>query len=184
MGSIGRLRRAWESTSGGKDPYPVAPVLPKIPIRCMTMCSLLGSTSLKGYAGDHKGPPRHSSPLSPLRRHAPARTETPIVVPTYMVCIDGRVCRGTGRCKHPRPSPRRSRPYAGGILIHPSRGRRPARSYARPSLFSLVAQRCYGHFMRGDGCKHISRKRLPACCVSCALLALSPAGHSRSWGEL
>jgi hypothetical protein len=43
----------------------------------------------KSNAGDHKGPPRHSSPPSPLRIYAPVRTETLIVVPIHMVCTDG-----------------------------------------------------------------------------------------------
>src|SRR5260221_7330733 len=70
-------------------------------------------TGVARSGGTEKAPPRRSSPPSPLRRHAPARTETSIVVPTYMVCIDGRVCR----------------PYAGGILIHLRFGQNTAHAH-------------------------------------------------------
>ena len=50
-------------------------------------CSLVGSTSYRGTAGDHKGPPSHSSPPSPLReKNSPGRMESPLVLKLCVFC--------------------------------------------------------------------------------------------------
>ena len=49
--------------------------------------SLVGSTSYRGTAGDHKGPPSHSSPRSPLREGIfPGRMESPLVLKFIASC--------------------------------------------------------------------------------------------------
>ena len=153
--------------TGSTYPTYVAPMLPKIPIRCITMCSLFSPTWF-AWMGVFAGATRGRGDASiPAHLHsAPTRWATGWL--------------GSGRCKHPHPSPLRPRPYAGGILIHPRFGQNTAHAHF---FFHLSLNNAMGHLMRGDGCKHMSRKRLPACCVSCALLTLSPTGDSRSWGK-
>ncbi len=90
-GFIQRFAHAYASTPGGNDLCRVAPLLPKIPIRCMTMCSLLGLHPVRycwripraesprtflpqGSAlGLCNGPPDHScpSPLHAVEREQP-----------------------------------------------------------------------------------------------------------------
>jgi hypothetical protein len=49
--------------------------------------SFVGSTFYKGTAGDHKGPPSHTSPPSPLRKEiSPGRMESPLVLKLYAFC--------------------------------------------------------------------------------------------------
>ena len=49
--------------------------------------SFVGSTSYRGTAGDHEGPPSHSSPHSPLREEIfPARMERPLVLKIGVFC--------------------------------------------------------------------------------------------------
>ena len=50
--------------------------------------SLVGSTSYRGTAGDHKGPPSHSSPPSPLREGiSPGRMESLGVLKFIASCL-------------------------------------------------------------------------------------------------